>query len=282
MKLLPRRSPFWSHPVRTGFAAAAALVFASWACADELVTLKTRPGATQSVLFWEPHGPSPETVILLVPGGPGNIGLKLKEGRAQTEGVHLFSHQREALLQGQFAVAVIDAPSDQKDMTQDFRMSAKHVTDMQAVLREIRSRFPKARLVLVGHSRGTVSVGTISQNFDDQVGAIVLLSGLYQASQPSAQITSGGPGLSKIDLPSLRIPVLLVHHAHDACPIAPFAATATVSTRLPMITVDGAATGDSDLLCGPGSTHWFAGMERAVGQEVLNWLSGKAWKPAVP
>ena len=200
-----------------GLAVAASLVFASLACADELITLQTRPGVTQSVLLWEPHDPSPETVILLIPGGSGNIGLTVKDGHAQAERPHLFSSQREALLQAQFAVAVVDAPSDQEDMTQDFRMSAQHATDMQAVVHEIRTRFPKARLVLMGHSRGTVSVGHIAPYVSDQLSAIVLLSGLYQVSQASAQISSGGPGLSKVDLPALKLPILLVHHANDAC-----------------------------------------------------------------
>ncbi len=283
MKTLLSGSPFASRPLRMGLAVAASLLsFASAACADELITLKTRPGVTQSVLLWEPHEPRPETVILLIPGGSGNIGLALKDGRAQAERAHLFSNQREALLQAQFAVAVIDAPSDQEDMTQDFRMSAQHATDMQAVVNEIRTRFPKTRLVIMGHSRGTVSVGHIAPKVSDQVSAIVLLSGLYQASQASAQIPSGGPGLSKVDLPALKVPIFLVHHAVDACPIAPLAATTTVAARLPMLTVNGGTVRDGGALCGPGGSHWFAGVEKAVGQEVVNWLSGKAWKPTLP
>lgn len=282
MNFLPVRPQFLFRPLRMGLTVAASLVFASSACADELITLKTRPGVTQSVLLWEPHGPTPNTVILLIPGGSGNISLAVKDGRAQAQRPHLFSNQREALLQEQFAVAVIDAPSDQEEMTQDFRMSAQHATDMQAAVHEIRTRFPKARLVLMGHSRGTVSVGHIAPKVSNQINAIVLLSGLYQAGQASAHVSSGGPGLSKIDLPALKVPILLVHHADDACPIAPMAATADVSKRLPMITVTGGTTVDGGPLCGPGGGHWFAGMEKAVGQEVLNWLSGKAWKPALP
>ncbi|MBC3875984.1 alpha/beta hydrolase [Undibacterium flavidum] len=276
------RSPFLSRQVRTIVAIAASLLFTSLAYADELITLKTRPGVTQSVLLWEPHGPAPKTVILLIPGGSGNIGLKLKDGQAQAEATHLFSRQHEALLQKQFAVAVIDAPSDQEDMTQDFRTSARHAADMQAVIRKIRSRFPKARLVLVAHSRGTVSAGYIAQNRVNKVNAVVLLSGLYQASQPGPLIPSPGPGLSKIDLPSLKIPMLLVHHTLDACPVSSFSAASDVSTRLPMMTVNGANAAEGSPLCGPGSNHWFVGMEEAVGQQIINWLSGKTWKSNLP
>ena len=30
------------------------------------------------------------------------------------------------------------------------------------------------------------------------------------------------------------------------------------------------------------TNHWFVGMEKAVGEEVVKWLSGKSWQRAVP
>lgn len=262
--------------------AASLLWFASAAHADELITLKTRPGVSQSVLLWEPHVQNPETVILLFPGGSGNIGLTSKDGRAQATRAHLFSQQRDALLREPFAVAVLDAPSDAQDMTQDFRISAQHAIDVQAVVHALQTRFPKSRLALVAHSRGTVSVGHIAPSLPTPPSAIVLLSGLYQASQPGPQVPSAGPGLSKVDFAALKSTLLLVHHAKDTCPVAPFAATAPVSAQFPMVTVHDSGTESKEPFCGPGGGHWFTGNERAVGQEVLNWLSGKAWKQALP
>lgn len=267
-------------PVCAAFAAA--LLFTSPARSDELITLQTRPGVSQSVLLWEPHAAHPETVILLFPGGPGNIGLTSKDGLSYATAPHLFSQQRDALLQEPYAVAVLDAPSDVDDMTQDFRMSAQHAVDVQAVVRELQSRFPKSRLVLVAHSRGTVSVGHVALGLPTPASAIVLLSGLYQASQPGPQVPSAGPGLSKVDFAALKAPLLVVHHAQDACPVAPFAATTTVAKQFPMITVHDSGKESKEPSCGPGGGHWFAGNEKAVGQEVLNWLSGKAWKAALP
>lgn len=250
------------------------------AYADELVSLKTRPGATQEMLLWEPRQSIPETVILLIPGGPGNIGLGSKDGRPEAEVPYLFSNQRKVLLQKGFAVAVIDAPSDQANMTQEYRTSPNHAVDLEAVMREIRRRFPKARLVVMAHSRGTVSAGYILQNLTDHVSSAILFSGLYQASPSNAPTALAGPGLSRVNWASHEVPLLLVHHVRDSCLVAPFAAAA--ATHIQMIAVDGAVEADSESPCGPSTNHWFAGMENAVGQEVINWLSGKSWKRSLP
>ena len=261
-------------------AVAFALLFGAVAYADELVSLKTRPGATQAMLLWEPRQSNPETVILLIPGEPGNIGLSLKDGRIEAEIPYLFSDQRKVLLQKGFAVAVIDAPSDQANMTQEYRASSNHAVDLEAVVREIRLRFPRARLVVMAHSRGTISAGYILQNLTDHVSSAILFSGLYQASPSNAPSALAGPGLSKVNWASHGVPLLLVHHKRDSCLVAPFAAAA--ATKIQMIAVDGAVDADGESPCGPSTNHWFAGMESAMGQEVINWLSGNSWKRSMP
>lgn len=260
----------------------AGLVFAFPTMADELISLRTRAEITQSVLLWEPHPLAPETVLLLFPGSGGNIGLALVDGRAEAAKPYLFSRVREAILRPQFAIVVVDAPSDHKDMDQEFRMSTTHATDMAVVVREIRDRFPKARLVIMGHSRGSVSAGYISRALGDQVSAVVLFSGLYQATQRSPQIPSPGLGLSELNLGSLRSPVLIVHHAKDACPAAPFAPAQKLSVSLPMITVNGNDETSPASPCGPGSNHLFIGFEKLVAEEVVKWLAGTEWQRTVP
>jgi len=160
------------------FLLATGLWFGGPASADEIISIQSRPNVTQSMLLWQPHSEAPGTVILLIPGGSGNVNLGLRDGQAGAERPHLFSRNRDAIAGPQFAVVLLDAPSDQKDMDQPFRMSAKHFTDIAAVAREIRNRFPHARLVIMGHSRGTVSAGYAAQALGDQVAAVVLFSGI--------------------------------------------------------------------------------------------------------
>jgi pimeloyl-ACP methyl ester carboxylesterase len=263
----------------------AGFLFGFSADADELITLKTRPEVTQSMLLWEPYSPSPDIVIVLFPGGAGNVGLGLKDGRAEAARPYLFSRQRELFAQPQFAVAVIDTPSDQKGMEEEFRQSANHFADMEAVARELRGRFPKARIVLMAHSRGTVSAGYVARALGDRVGAIVLFSGRYHVTPRAPDAPPGGPGgsgLSGLDLGSLKSSVLLVHHAKDACPATPFAQAEALSARIPTIRANGSDEASSGPPCGLGTNHWFVGMEKAVGEEVVKWLSGKSWQRAVP
>lgn len=255
-------------------------LFAPLALADELITLKTRPNVSQSLLLWEPYTANPETVMLLIPGGSGNIGLNLKDGQAKAERPHLFLGQREVLLQKKMAVIVMNAPSDQEDLTQDIRISPKHVADMEVAVKEIQRRFPKSRLVILAHSRGTISAAYLAKSLGDQVSALVLLSGLYQAYLPGPNMPSSGPGLSKIDLSSLKIPMLLVHHAKDACPVSPVSDFSPITTS--KILVNGAKNSEEVHPCGPGSNHWFSGKENAVAQEIIHWLAGESWKPSLP
>lgn len=258
-------------------------ILASFAAvADEIITVKTRPEVTQSMLLWEPYTQTPDVVIVLFPGGPGNVALEIKDGQATATRPYVFSRQREILAQPQFAVVVIDAPSDKKDMDQEFRLSTKHLTDIEVAIREVRTRFPKARLVIMGHSRGTVSAGYAARALGEQVSAVVLLSGVYQATPPGPPGQPYRPGLSELNLGSLKSPVLIVHHAKDACPATPLAAAEKSSEQLPMIKVNGSVEASSGPPCGPGTNHWFVGMEKVTGEQVVNWLTGKSWQRAVP
>ena len=282
MKTLRHETPVFARPLGILILSLASFFVALPSFADELITLATRPGVTQLLLLWEPHSQTPDTVVLLLPGGPGNVGLGMKDGQAEAARPYIFSRQREVFLQPQFAVVVVDAPSDVKDMSQEFRISERHSDDMAAVLLEIRTRFPNAKIVVLGHSRGTVSAGYTSRRMGEKIGALVLFSGVYLASKIDPLISSSGPGLSEVDLGSLKAPTLIIHNTKDACPAAPFKAAEELSRRPAMIAVTGSDEANISSPCGPGTNHWFVGMERVVGGEVVNWLLGKAWNHTVP
>lgn len=182
--------------------------------ADQLITLKTRPGVTQPILLWQPSPADPQVVLLLFPGAGGNVGFERKGGRIEAKGTYLLSHHRDLLVRPEVVVAVIDAPSDQPDMDSEFRRSAKHFEDMTAVARELKDRYPKARLVLLGHSRGTISAAYVAQALGDRVAAVILMAGFYERKPWR------GVGLSEFDFGALKTPVLIVHHV-KVCVQAP-------------------------------------------------------------
>jgi surfactin synthase thioesterase subunit len=107
---------------------------------------------------------------LVFPGGGGNIDFETTDGKVVARTAYLFSRQRDLLARPEVAVAVISAPSDQDS---EFRRSARHFEDMTAVVRDLTSRYPKARLVLLGHSRGTVSAAYVAQALGARIAAVI-------------------------------------------------------------------------------------------------------------
>jgi hypothetical protein len=111
-------------------------------CADELITLNPRPGVTQHVLLWGPSSLDSRLVILILPGGGGNLWIKSGD-KIERETEYLFSRHRNLLIRQAVAVAVVDAPSDHPNMDQKFRKSITHIEDMTAVVKELKTAMPR-------------------------------------------------------------------------------------------------------------------------------------------
>src|SRR5262245_9915473 len=129
-----------SQPWLTKFAlasVAATLCFVDApANADEIIALNPRSGVTQMVLLWQPSPSDPQVILLVFPGGGGNVGFETTNGTVVARTAYLFSRQRQLLERPEVAVAVITAPSDQPDMDSEFRRSARHFDDVTAVVRD--------------------------------------------------------------------------------------------------------------------------------------------------
>jgi pimeloyl-ACP methyl ester carboxylesterase len=205
------------------------------------------------------------------PGGGGHVGFEKGGDGIEARTGYLFSRHRDLLARPEVAIAVIDAPSDQTDMDSEFRRSDKHFEDMTAVARDLKARYPNARLVLLGHSRGTVSAAYVAQALGDAVAAVVLMSGFYDRNPRR------GVGLSEFDFGGLKAPILIVHHVKDMCPTNLFGPAQKLAERLPAVIVDGPDEAKSDRPCAPGTNHWFGGKEKDTLDQVFNWIHGKTW-----
>lgn len=236
---------------------------------EEVVIVPSRPGVQTPYLLSHAAGATPTIVFVLLSGGSGEHNLAQRG-----EVVQVFNDQRlparaRALFAGgDAATALIDAPSDQNRLGDTFRKSAGHVQDIQAVLADLRQRFPRASRVLVGHSNGTISAAQAAAAADNLADRVVLISGRFVAHW------FAGSGLSDFDFSRLRLPVLLVHHVLDDCSVTPYQGARDLSQRFPLVSVAG-PPGLAAASCSSLGPHGLEGREAAVVEVIRGWASGQ-------
>jgi hypothetical protein len=239
------------------------------AAAEEIVTLRTRDGVTQSFLLSAP-AQQPFAVALLFPGSYGNINLRTEDGEIKFGAGNFLVRSRQLFVDGGVATAVMDAPSDEaRGMADWFRLGDKHAAYIAAVVAELRKRYADAPIFLVGTSRGTVSAAAAGRALADRVAGVVLTATLFVASR-------SGQGLSGFDFTTIRAPVLLVHHVDDGCRETPYRSAKSLSEKFPLITVRSGDPSRSDP-CEAFSAHGFLGKEPPTVGAIVNWMLKKPY-----
>ena len=247
-----------------------AIICACATIAEEIVTLKTRDGATQSYLLSGPNGDKPQALAMLFPGGRGAINLRSDGDRISVGGNNYLTRSRGEFVKRGIVTALLDAPSDQGGgMSDEFRMGATHRGDIKAVLTDLKQRFPGLPVFIIGTSRGTASAVYSGRELGNDVAGVVLTSSLFlihprrDSYQP--------PALGQFDFRSMKIPLLFVHHRDDACSITPYREAARLAGKYPLVSVTGGAPSQSDE-CEGQSAHGFFGRETLVVDAIVNWM----------
>lgn len=226
-------------------------------------SVPTRDGVRTTV-YWE-AAPNAWATVLLFPGGAGGFG-KLQQNRPSSNNF-LVRSAAEFREQG-LNVAIFGRANGQELAPQD-RMGAEHLQDIREVLQAVRAH-SSLPVWLVGTSRGTTSVAAAASAMPDaELAGVVLTSSIVAPAEPGA--------LPSLDLAAIRVPVLLVQHARDACPLCtPGAMPAVLAgfTRAPvkqLQLVEGGAhpTGG---VCHALHWHGFIGMERMAVQRITQWM----------
>ncbi|KNZ31142.1 MAG: hypothetical protein AD742_18120 [Methylibium sp. NZG] len=224
----------------------------------------TREGVTTS-LYWRAHEGARATVLLF-PGGGGGFGSV--ENGLPSGNNFLVRSTAHFGKQG-FNVAIFGRPSDSHGLDFADRIARAHLFDVRAVIDFVRTQSPLP-VWLVGTSRGTISAIAAAIDSPDRVAGLVLTASVVNRRTPSAVPTQ--------DLASIRMPVLVLHHARDACPhCLPHEVPAIVKglRHAPVkreIMVSGGASAHGEE-CGPWHWHGFVGMEvEAVGL-IAKWIA---------
>jgi hypothetical protein len=240
--------------------------------AQELVTIPTRSGVTESYLFIRnPPSATPKVLVIAFVGGSGVVGMAGKETPLKfSPATNFLIRIRNDLVDADFAEVVVDAPSDNQGplgMSDEFRLGPDHLTDIRAVLADIKKRFPDARIYLVGHSRGTVSAAALAAKLGNAVQGVILMSTITNRDKH-------GPALSTFNFASIKIPVLLVHHRNDGCAPNPYYNAERLSKSFPLISVSGGDPPQSGP-CDSQAAHGYWGKDAPVAQAMKNWMLGR-------
>lgn len=254
--------------VLLGLALVLALGGAASVPAEELRTILTRPGVTQSFLLLQPSGPPVASVILFA-GGHGRLDLSPRGigwGRN-----NFLVRTRQQFVQQDLLVALVDSPSDRGEAgLVRFRTSAGHAEDIRAVIAALR-KMAEAPVWLVGTSMGTVSAASVAARLSEGgPDGLVLTSSVTRTSRQMVE------SLDDVPIKRVRVPTLVVHHKQDSCQVTPYGDAVLLVNQLTvprkeLLTFEGGDPPRSQP-CEAMAAHGYLGLEARVVEAIAAWI----------
>lgn len=272
--------PRVSHIVRSAVAMCAALLFGQTQLAranEQVVSVPVAENATISYLLTQQDGSRPKWILVMLPGGVGELSLSQAPDGTITlrEKKNFLVRARSLIVDPQFATAIVDAPSDQPGGYADaFRSSPRHAADIARIAGDLHARFPEARLVLVGTSRGTISSAFVGRALPDTWDAVIHTSTLSSPARGQATPLIG------FNYGEIHARQLFIHHVDDACFLCSFGAVERIAQAgHDLIAVHGGSASGNP--CEAMAHHGFYGQDDAVVAALKAWISGGAWPKEV-
>jgi pimeloyl-ACP methyl ester carboxylesterase len=236
--------------------------------ADDLRTIPSRPGVTQSFLLVRP-AERPTAAVVLFAGGNG--ALHLGTARLGLAGNFLVRNRARFAEHG-LLVAVVDAPSDRPDGLDGFRTTAAHADDVRAVIAALRAD-AAVPVWLVGTSMGTVSAANAAARLSaGGPDGIVLTSTVTRQGRERPE------SIGEVRLKDIHVPTLVVHHRQDACRATPYSDTVGLlrdlagAPRRELLTFEGGGTPQSGP-CEGRAAHGYFGLDAEVVAAIARWVS---------
>jgi len=252
-------------------ALALAAALAAPAAAEEVQTIPTRPGVTQSFLLLRRAG-TPAASVILLAGGNGALALG-PDGRPGALGGNFLVRNRGRFAEAHgFLVAVPDAPSDHASGLSRFRASREHAADVGALIAALRAMAP-APVWVIGTSMGTVSAANAAARLrEGGPDGLVLTSTITRWNRTQ------GESIGDVKLKDIQVPTLVVHHREDACPFTPFADIPGLlrdlsrASRRELITFEGGEPPQS-APCEARAAHGYLGLDEQVVKAIADWIA---------
>jgi Serine aminopeptidase, S33 len=245
----------------------AALAAAAPVAAHEIVSVSSRPGVTQSFVILDAGEVKPRAIALLYTGGGGRIGLRREAGEVKFRPSNFLVRAGPDFARNEVLPVVMDTPSDQNELTDEYRFGSAQTADARAVIAELKRRFPELPVYLVGTSRGTISAAVLGRELGGDIAGVVLTSTMFGSSNPRRQ----APNLRGFDYGAIGVPLLFVHHRGDGCEHTPYASAARLASRYPLVSVSGGRPAESGP-CEPFAAHGYFGREAETAAAIAAWM----------
>ncbi len=236
---------------------------------ERVVDVASRPGVTVRVLAAVP--PNPAGTVVLQTGGDGILNIA-DNGRPGALSLNQVVRSRGQYVAAGFATVVPDIPPDLRQ-TPNFLTTAAHANDLGAVVAFARTLAEP--VYFVATSNGAISaVAVMTLQSRSLPDALVITSGVL-VSLPSRMAADRVGDLTKI-----KVPVLLLSHTLDECPLsAPgdrirFRALLTAAPRVDLQNLTGGtAVGlGFPAVCDYNHYHGFNGIDDKVTAAITAWI----------
>jgi pimeloyl-ACP methyl ester carboxylesterase len=231
-----------------------------------VVQVETRTNVR--VPIFEVWNPGAVATVVLLSGGGGGYGKLEADGWPASKNFLIRTGKLWATYP--LNIVMVGRPSDGINLQDgSVRIGEQHTADNVAIFKAIKgkSRLP---IWLVGTSMGTISAASAAiQDSENLIAGIVLTS-----SVTGYKIKGAVP---RQELSKIRVPVLVVHHARDACKVCtPYEAKNIVGAlsnaphkELIFVEAGGGESGDP---CEPMHFHGFIGAEAQTVGLIAKWI----------
>jgi hypothetical protein len=216
------------------------------ACAaEELITTARYPSGDVVPYVLSYESDAPRFVVVLFPGGLGNVDPRLEDGKlVYNFRGNFVMRTRKLMVDGEFATAATNSTQSEERI--------------QAVIDDLTKRFPGAQIYLMGTSNGTFDTYALSGYLSDKIAGVIHTASLSR--------------IASLNPKKYKNRHLLVHHKHDGCRSTPFTAAEYSHEKYgtDFIAMEGGVGVGNP--CEPQGHHGFHGVEKETIDAIKAWI----------
>ena len=196
-------------------------------------------------------------------GFVGGSGIKKGCGKSQNP----LARDRKDFAGAGLNYYLFNNPKEDKEgLSLLYRKSSDHAERISNLIKYLKKK-NNLPIILVGHSRGSVSVAAAANALGPQkIKGIVIMASLTAVNK---KVTATFLMQNMLKKPT--VPVLVIHHQKDSCDVTPYLPAKNLAEKMnfKLIAITGGGnTGDA---CGPLHHHGFEGKMPEVIQAIQKW-----------